>query len=90
MTGSYAFLVQAVAGVAKQQLADASEAAVKEKEAAVSKCIQSVQRRASKEALQQVCCFAFTFASALHICCCHTCTHYIKLVLELHSYQACA
>lgn len=54
MTGSYAFLVQAVAEVARQQLADASEAAVKEKEAAVSKCIQSVQRRASKEALQQV------------------------------------
>lgn len=59
MNGSHALMVQAVAGVAKQQLADASEAAVKEKEAAVSKCIQSVQRRASKEALQQVCCFAF-------------------------------
>lgn len=54
MTGSYAFFVQAVAEVAKQQLADASEAAVKEKEAAVSKGIQSVQRRASREALQQV------------------------------------
>lgn len=48
------FVVQAVAQVAKQQLADVSEAALKEKETAVSKCIQSVQRRASKEALQQV------------------------------------
>lgn len=40
--------------MAKQQLADVSEAAVKEKEAAVIKCIQSVQRLASKEAFQQV------------------------------------
>ena len=48
------FLVQAVAEVAKQQLAAVSEAATKEKEAAVNKSIQSVQRRASKEALQQV------------------------------------
>ena len=40
--------------MAKQQIADVSEAATKEKEAAVSKCIQAVQRRASKEALQQV------------------------------------
>lgn len=46
--------VQAVAEVAKRQITDVSEAAMKEKEAAVSKCIQSVQRRASKEALQQV------------------------------------
>lgn len=40
--------------MAKQQLADVSAAAVKEKEAAVSRSVQSVQRRASKEALQQV------------------------------------
>ncbi len=40
--------------MARQQLKDASEAAQQEKEAAVSKTVQSVQRRASKEALHQV------------------------------------
>lgn len=47
-------LLQAVADIAKQQIVDASEAAQKEKEAAVTKGMQSVQRRASKEALIQV------------------------------------
>ena len=46
--------LQAVVGVIKQQLQSACEAAQKDKEAAVSRSMQSVQRRASKEALQQV------------------------------------
>jgi len=43
-----------VVGVAKQQLQSACEAAQRDKEAAVSRSMQSVQRRASKEALHQV------------------------------------
>ncbi len=46
--------LQAVVGVAKQQLQSACEAAQRDKEAAVSRGMQSVQRRASKEALHQV------------------------------------
>ena len=74
------FLVQVVAEVAKQQLADVSEAAVKEKEAAVSKSIQSVQRRASKEALQQVLLYLmYTFAE-----------HLLLLLLPLYGACACS
>lgn len=47
-------MFQAVADACKQQVSDVSEAALREKEAAVTKSIQSVHRRASKEALQQV------------------------------------
>lgn len=56
-----------MAEVAKRQITDVSEAAMKEKEAAVSKCMQSVQRRASKEALQQVmlCLMHFHFRCSL-------------------------
>lgn len=46
--------LQAVVGVAKQQLQSACEAAQRDKEEAVSRSMQSVQRRASKEALHQV------------------------------------
>ncbi|KAL0038425.1 hypothetical protein WJX77_006050 [Trebouxia sp. C0004] len=45
--------VKAVVGVAKQQLESACQAAHRDKEAAVSRSMQSVQRRASKEALHQ-------------------------------------
>ena len=50
--------LQAVADVAEQQVSQVFEAAQRDKEAAVSKTarlpLQTVQRRASKEALHQV------------------------------------
>ena len=48
-------LLQAVANVAEQQVSEAFEAGKRDKVAAVSKSLQTVQRRASKEALHQVC-----------------------------------
>lgn len=53
--------------MAKQQLADVSAAAVREKEAAVSKSVKSVQRRASKEALQQVLFYLVYISCAVHL-----------------------
>ena len=51
-------VLQDVANVAKQQLQLVLEKAKTEKDAAVSKTVQTLQRRASKEALQQVCYFS--------------------------------
>ena len=76
-------LLQAVADVAEQQVSEAFEAAQRDKEAAVTKSLQTVQRRASKEALHQV--FAYSF---IHRCSsvsnsvyirCRICNTYISL-----------
>ncbi len=57
--------------VAKQQLQSACEAAQRDKEAAVSRSMQSVQRRASKEALHQVLVHLIYCPPllTLHLCC---------------------
>ena len=85
--------VQAVADVVKQQAAEARAAAQKDADAVENKRLQSVQRRTSKEVLQQVipccppCCQVFEFAASPvvvdgHIGCC-TCS---KLV-NVHAHQ---
>ena len=48
------WLVQGIADAVNQQIAEARAAAQRETDAAEIKRLQSVQRRASKEALQQV------------------------------------
>ena len=63
--------VQAVADVVKQQAAEARAAAQKEADAAENKRLQSVQRRTSKEVLQQV------------FCCCAPCLQHTCLQSRL-------
>ena len=74
-------MFQAVAEAAKQQLTQLTESANSEREAAINKAVQAVQRRASKEAMQQV--------SSDCMCYIHGWLVSFRLVLSVHCRSHC-